>query len=604
MKPDQNSIDEMIERHLPSAPPHHVEAAGIRVWQRLSNANPSAATPLEARLHASGWTAGRSAPRTIVSYAAVAALIVLAVGLAIVWPSAGVAVLEAADSSVYRVANGTTERLAPGQAIGRGEGVRADGGAVLRLADGSHVEMRSMSELSFERGDDGLGIRLQNGSIIVSAAMREAERLYVKTKDMTASVAGTVALVNAENNGSRVGVIKGEVQVREGTVETRLRPGEQVATNRTAPPRPLSEEVGWSRQADPLRAILATFQKGMEISAGPMTKVAVPAAAQQATGAAPASRAADATQEFEEASVRPCDPDNIPEPPAGARGGGANSFQMTPGRTHALCMTVATLIRTAYGYAPAFAFTNNGRARGFNYNNVYGLGVEDGRRVRGGPDWVLSERYTIDAVAADASDAATMSGSMLRALLEKRFHLQAHVETEQIPAFDLIIAPGGLKMKEGTCTPDPSAPPPRSTNDVVRKNLDAARRGATTAAPCGLALAANGPNILEVSAGAGVPPFNGVLGVPVTDRTGIPTTARFNYVLEFSPDDTTSGPLGRILPGPPNGPDVQISSDPGAVPRAPNIFTAIEEQLGLKLVPSRAPQEFILIDHVERPAAN
>ena len=203
MKPDPTPIDELIERHLQSAPPHHVGAAGFRVWQRVSSANPSAATPLEARLHASGMTAGRSAQRTIVSYAAVAALIVMAVGLAILWPSAGVAVLEAADSSVYRVANGTTERLAPGQAIGRGEAVRADGGAVLRLADGSHVEMQSMSELSFERGDDGLGIRLQNGSIIVSAAMQEAERLYVKTKDMTASVAGTVALAYAETYPER-----------------------------------------------------------------------------------------------------------------------------------------------------------------------------------------------------------------------------------------------------------------------------------------------------------------------------------------------------------------------------------------------------------------
>ena len=49
-----------------------------------------------------------------------------------------------------------------------------------------------------------------------------------------------------------------------------------------------------------------------------------------------------ASARFEEASVRPCDPDNLPETLEGARGGGANSFRMTPGRTYALCMTLAT----------------------------------------------------------------------------------------------------------------------------------------------------------------------------------------------------------------------------------------------------------------------
>src|SRR5688500_20319333 len=101
-------------------------------------------------------------------------------------------------------------------------------------------------------------------------------------------------------------------------------------------------------------------------------------------------QAAPPRPQFEEASIRTCDPDNIPEPPAGSRGGGANSFQMTPGRTHALCLTLATIVRHAYGYGPVdLEFLNpGGRGRGFALNAVYGLGREDGRRVRGGPDWV------------------------------------------------------------------------------------------------------------------------------------------------------------------------------------------------------------------------
>ena len=168
---------------------------------------------------------------------------------------------------------------------------------------------------------------------------------------------------------------------------------------------------------------------------------------------------APARPQFEEASIRTCDPDNIPEPPAGARGGGANSFQMTPGRTHALCLTLATIIREAYGLWAGRGVPHLGGR--VVCNAVYGLGVENGRRVRGGPDWVRSERYTIDAVADGATDAAIMSGPMLRDLLERRFKLKLHVETEQIPAFAIVVAPGGLKMKEGTCTPaNPEEAPP------------------------------------------------------------------------------------------------------------------------------------------------
>jgi hypothetical protein len=62
---------------------------------------------------------------------------------------------------------------------------------------------------------------------------------------------------------------------------------------------------------------------------------------------APTTVPAAPVKPFEEASIRSCDPNNLPAVPEGQRGGGANSFQMTPGRTHAQCMTLATLIRTA-----------------------------------------------------------------------------------------------------------------------------------------------------------------------------------------------------------------------------------------------------------------
>ena len=332
------------------------------------------------------------------------------------------------------------------------------------------------------------------------------------------------------------------------------------------------------------------------------------------TGASQApTQTTAAIKPFEEASIRQCDLNALPPVPEGARGGGANSFQMTPGRTHAQCMTLATLIRTAYGYGPAqLDFLNvGGRGRGMNFNNVYGLGVEDGLRVRGGPDWVRSDRYSIDAVAEDAADAAAMSGPMLRQLLEQRFSLKAHVETEQIPAVSLVIAPGGLKIKpvaEGSCERQPPIPPGqpiRTTADGVfvgdppvllfkPATVEEVRHGAKPA--CGVRMQRNGPNAVMVAGEATLEGIGralvGGLGKPqVFDRTG--NTAKFNLVLEYLGDPTSpmfSGPITANAPATP----VQPAPDANVV----------LEQLGLRLEPAKAPRDYIMIDSVQRPTAN
>lgn len=512
------------------------------------------------------------APRATAAWrmaVAAAALVAMAVGGAIVWP--------------------------PGPELH----TAGPAGAQVTLADGSEIEMRAQAKLTVEREDDGLSIRLRRGDIIVSAAKQRTGHLYVHTADMTISVVGTVFLVNAGSDGSRVAVIEGEVRVRDKNVDTRLRPGEQLATSPTIAPSRVEEAITWSRHADVHLSLLESFRKGMAQTAGVLAPLAVP-------GQAPR---ADGQTEFEEASIRECDPDNVPAPPVGARGGGANSFQMTPGRLFGLCLTPATLIRTAYGYTPAAIDFNPARggrvSRGMILNTVYGLGIEDGLRVRGGPDWVRSTHYTIEAVAGGPADAETMRGPMLRALLERRFGLKMHIETEQIPAFALTIAPGGLKLKEGTCIPPNPPPTPGvggSTADGVRRNLNAARRGETTIGPCGFSGAVNGPNLIFVAAGIGVPPLGGFVGAPVIDRTGIPATARFNYVIEFTPNETTTGPLGRVPSSMPPG--FQIAADPSTVPPAPDLFTVLEQQLGLRLEPAQAPREFIVIDSIEKPGPN
>jgi len=602
MKRDDDNLEKELHRHLglfgaPSPSQLDVSRGRIREWLGAHGDTLAATGAVRAsRTVRHTWRVG-------LSMAAAAILIVLvSTGR---WPGAeSMGRVEASDGSLYSLSGDTRQALSLGDSLDANAVLHANGGsgAMLALADGSRVEMRSQSALALERAGDGVRIRLDTGGIIVNAAKQQGRHLYVQTKDLTVAVVGTTFVVNAASDGSRVSVIEGEVRVHEGRTETVLRPGEQVSTNRAVVARPVAEEIAWSREADALRGILATFARGMELSAGPRTPLtdapgSANAAFDQGGGAAAPGQSATPGQpaarlRFEEASVRTCDPDNIPEPPAGSRGGGANSFQMTPGRTHALCLTLATIIRHAYGYGPA-AINPGGRGRGLAMNNVYGLGVEDGVRVRGGADWVRSERYTIDAVADGAADAATMSGPMLQDLLERRFKLKVHVETEQIPAWAMTVAPGGLKIKEGTCTPaDPSEPRLTSTADMVRRNLDAARRGATTTGPCGFAGMVNGPNRLFVGAGAGVPAVGGFLGTPVINRTGIPDTARFNYVLEFAPDERTPGPMA-----------LRQFNEPSDIPRAPDLFTALE-LLGLKLEPARAPREYIVIDHVERPDAN
>jgi uncharacterized protein (TIGR03435 family) len=580
MTSDRDAFDKSLHRYLslfgaPSA--SQLEVSRARIRERLASGEPSAfdetaAGLVRPRAVSYRWRAG-------LSLATAAALILV------------VATVRWTGNDVVRA---------------------GDAGRMLTLDDGSRVEMRATSELSIERAADGIGIHLLAGDIIVNAAKQRDGYLYVHTKDMTIAVVGTVFLVNAGSDGSRVAVIEGEVRVRErGTpqrrsgrqrdVETRLRPGEQVATSPTIARRPVKEAITWSRNADAHIAILESFMTGMARSAGPLTPVA-------SAVASPAAAPAQAAPEFEEASIRECDPDNVPAPPAGARGGGANSFYMTPGRTYVLCMTLATIIRTAYEYGPAdLDFMNAGRrGRGPNtLNAVYGLGVEDGLRVRGGPDWVRSQRYTIEAVADGAAAGETMRGPMLRALLERRFKLKVHVETEGVPAYSLVVAPGGLKVKRSepeSCITYPVDPTVPRINGVPvgtkRPTLDEIRRG-TEKRVCGFFAERNGPNIALV---AGQGTFETLAlqlalrvgKVAVFDRTGV--TGAFDWILEFAADSVVAPGVGRATAAP--------APETVDVPRGPSIFAALEEQIGVRLEPTQTPREFLVIDAVERPAPN
>jgi uncharacterized protein (TIGR03435 family) len=610
-------------------PPLDEERGALdRVWTgirwKASKVPPDVVRSVELGPQTARWNR-----RSIVRVAAAAALVIVAVGAAMVWPR---------GARVYAAGN---------------EGLQ------VTLADDSRVEMRAHAEMTVDRASDGIQIDLKTGDIIVTAARQREGHLYVRTSDMAVAlsavayrakvdVEGAVFLASAGQQGSRVGLIDGEVRVREGSVETLLRPGEQVATSPALAARTVRDDILWSRNATEHLAKVDAFMKGVAQTTAPLTPLARQAdvVGRQTPGAQTAAL------EFEEASIRPCDPDNVPASVSGRGGGGPNSVYMTPGRFYALCMTPATLIRTAYGYMSVDQEVETGRsvnpeAPGRMRSPARGVvstySDEDGRRVRGGPDWVRTERYTVEAVASvgdgqdacipdsigggtnpvprrangpcQTANAAAMSGPMLRALLERRFGLKAHIVTEQATAYNLVIAPGGLKMKEGTCTAtgeiffdvpgaQGDAARSRRTVDVARRNLDAARRGDATTGLCGTGIAYNGPN--RVIVGAGMQPgfarvLRGILGAPVTDRTGIPNEKRFNYALEFLRDEQTKNPFSRNVPA---EVDMQIAADPSSVPPAPNLFTALEQQLGLRLEPVQVPRDSIVIDAIRRLEPN
>jgi hypothetical protein len=128
--------------------------------------------------------------------------------------------------------------------------------AFLQLADGSLIEVDERSQLSLRASRRGTTIELARGNIIVHAAEQHDGRLFVDTSDCQISVKGTIFSVNHGIKGSRVSVIEGEVEVREGPASALLRPGDQITTSSRLRTVPLEEEIAWSRDAERHKALL------------------------------------------------------------------------------------------------------------------------------------------------------------------------------------------------------------------------------------------------------------------------------------------------------------------------------------------------------------
>jgi len=201
---------------------------------------------------------------------AAAAALVAAAGLGaymasdrLLAPSGPRATVAALDGTLYEVTGGRNTPLALGASIGELESVRTamGSGAVIRLLDGSLVEMRQRTELALTERRSGVTIRLAAGNVIVQAAKQHSRHLYVDAGDCLVSVTGTVFSVNHGIKGSRVAVVEGEVKVTQGDNVSLLHPGDQVATSASLTPVPIEQEIGWSRNADQYAARLQAFEK-------------------------------------------------------------------------------------------------------------------------------------------------------------------------------------------------------------------------------------------------------------------------------------------------------------------------------------------------------
>jgi len=202
----------------------------------------------------------------------------------------------------------------------------------------------------------------------------------------------------------------------------------------------------------------------------------------------------------------------------------------------------------------------------------------------GAPAWVRSERYDIEAKAAGNPGRDEVE-KMVQTLLEDRLQFKFHRETKELPIYALVVAKAGkLHPAEGECPPRPEGPPPLP------------EPGKLPTAFCGGFFAFPGH-----LSGQKVPItqllnlLSSFTGRNVIDKTNL--TGKYDIDLQYTPEQGQFPALpGGAPPGMPPLPSID--------PNGPTLFTALQEQLGLKLESQKAPVEMIVIDSIERPSEN
>jgi uncharacterized protein (TIGR03435 family) len=194
----------------------------------------------------------------------------------------------------------------------------------------------------------------------------------------------------------------------------------------------------------------------------------------------------------------------------------------------------------------------------------YGIQV---KQIVDAPAWAATDKFDIEAkpdLPGQPNDKQLKS--MTRKLLEERFHLTYHHDKKELPVYALEVAKTGSKMEKNE--DNPNGLPSLFFRGLGKLNV----RNATMADFAHLMQSA-------------------VLDRPVVDQTAL--TGRFNFALNWTPDESQFGGLGVKIPPPTDAADAP-----------PTLYTAIQEQIGLKLEPTKAPVDTLVVDKVEKPSEN
>jgi uncharacterized protein (TIGR03435 family) len=245
--------------------------------------------------------------------------------------------------------------------------------------------------------------------------------------------------------------------------------------------------------------------------------------------------------------------------------------------------------------------SNHGRFQleGVPLSVLVGLAYDlQSSQIVGLPSWANSDRYDINARAAEDATFEQMR-PMLQSLLEERFKLTSHEETKELQVYELGVSKGGLKVvptKAGSCivqNPNMSPPPRRPDHSLAPLNICGGVRKEMVGA---------GNEVVERIEAIGVlmPKFVEMLskevGRTVIDKTNF--TETFDVQLRFS-----RAGLSADDPGP-----APLSESGGVLPAAdlsaPSLFTALQEQMGLRLQAARGLVKVLRIEHVEKASEN
>jgi uncharacterized protein (TIGR03435 family) len=276
------------------------------------------------------------------------------------------------------------------------------------------------------------------------------------------------------------------------------------------------------------------------------------------------AQASSTAPRFEVASVKPCP--GWAEPVPGGRKG--DDRGASPIRLHLTCQTLMSIIQWAYG--------NFAEAR---FNPLASVPIS------GGPTWINTERFQIDAISDSPQKSGTMNGPMLRALLEDRFHLVMRRELRETSVYALTVARGAApKMPHttGSCmTFDPEHPLPIEP-------------GKPLPAVCGMPrLTDKGYDALSVTMVRFAELLSDYADRKVIDRTDL--SGEFDIHLNLSPSDLGHSPNNATED------DAKLARDPAQI--FDRVRVAVQ-RLGLHIEPAKGPSESLFVERAEKPSAN